>query len=420
MSLRLFRLIVAVVGLALVLGLVYIFIYPGWFWNHWTIPHCWAYLFGVLPFCLIAFQGFYVLTFRVYEPSAELGAGPRGDGDALDAAAPGADVHDADADRAEARREDARREDAHRADAGRATVRAQNIRLEARRQATIDIGQQFGLYLISLDYFVPAGFALIAGLVDAYLLTHSELFLELGLGEGIVEGVIYGALGAYVYVLLNLGYRTFQRDISPGAAVWAGVQLFAGPILGGVVAASLQENVEPTTFTRVAVYFFAGLFPREIIAFIQGTVRRFFGTDTPLRKIVPLPQIRGITVEIEDRLFEEGIGDAYQLAMANPVRLQRNTPFDPRQILAWIDESLLYTALPDNVDALQKAGVSGAIDLAYYWTLSGGSPNHASIEILASRLGMAKELLLDVVRRLNEDAQVQMIWVLYQFLDEGT
>jgi hypothetical protein len=385
MSLRVFRLlIVAVIGI--VVGLVLVFVYPGWFWNYWTIPHCWAYIFGILPFCLIAFQGFYVLTFRrVYEPPRELTPEERRDRDA-----PGA------------------------------VALAENVRSEARRQATIDIGQQFSLYLISLDYFVPAGLALVAGLVDAFLLTHSGLLVELGIDEGIVEGVIYGALGAYTYVLLNLGYRTFQRDVSPGAAIWAGVQLFAGPILGGVVAASLQENVQPATFTRVAIYFFAGLFPREIVAFIQGTVRRFFGTDTPLRKIVPLQRIRGVTVEIEDRLFEEGIGDAYQLAMANPVRLQKNAPFDPRQILSWIDESLLYTALPDHVDALQKAGVSGAIDLAYYWALTGGNADHASIKILASRLGMEKELLLDVVRRLNEDAQVQMIWVLYQFLDEGT
>jgi hypothetical protein len=48
---------------------------------------------------------------------------------------------------------------------------------------------------------------------------------------------------------------------------------------------------------------------------------------------IHLTLVRGITPEIEERLAEEAILDAAALAMANPHRLLRNTPFHERQIL---------------------------------------------------------------------------------------
>ena len=79
---------------------------------------------------------------------------------------------------------------------------------------------------------------------------------------------------------------------------------------------------------------------------------------------MPSRRIHGITPEIEDRLSEEGITDAYALAMAEPMKLYRNTAFDQRQILSWIDEALLVVFFPDDWDDVRKADVSGVIDLA--------------------------------------------------------
>jgi hypothetical protein len=64
---------------------------------------------------------------------------------------------------------------------------------------------------------------------------------------------------------------------------------------------------------------------------------------------------------------------------------------------------------------LQKEGISGAIDLAYYWEMGPkGRPAYDRIQRLAKRINFDAVLFRDVVRRLYEDVQVQLIWSLYQ------
>jgi hypothetical protein len=55
----------------------------------------------------------------------------------------------------------------------------------------------------------------------------------------------------------------------------------------------------------------------------------------------------------EERLIEEGVTDVANLANANPYRLRRNTRFDKRQFISWIDEALLMTYLPNAWLALE-------------------------------------------------------------------
>jgi len=82
----------------------------------------------------------------------------------------------------------------------------------------------------------------------------------------------------------------------------------------------------------------AGLAPRLVVSAVQETLRRLwlptttFAAQAP--RAVPLAQLRGISPAVEERLNEEGIYDSFTMAMANPLRLLRNTPFDRRQIVA--------------------------------------------------------------------------------------
>jgi hypothetical protein len=247
-------------------------------------------------------------------------------------------------------------------------------------------------------------------------------YLPFALSKEVREGVIFGTFGAYVYVLMMLGERTFQRDITPGTAIWSSVQLFLGPVLGGLLAAVLASGEQIGAYSYKIAYFFAGLAPRQLVNIISETVRRFLagGQTLPQVKSIPLQSIRGISQRIEDRLFEEGITDGYLLAMANPIRLHRNTPYDVQQIVAWCDECLLYALVPEYADALQKDGISGAIDLAYYWEMGpNGAPALDRIEALAKRINADDMMLQDIIRRMDEDGQVQLIWSLYQSVGDG-
>ena len=122
--------------------------------------------------------------------------------------------------------------------------------------------------------------------------------------------------------------------------------------------------------------------------------------------------------------------------MASPNRLLRNTSYDARQILSWIDEALLVTTLPRNWQKLEDNGITGAIDLVWYHVNpapaapadpapivvppapphvpAAPAPGRPSLQTLATQTGIDVGILRDVVDRLFEDAQVQLVWVLYQ------
>jgi hypothetical protein len=183
-------------------------------------------------------------------------------------------------------------------------------------------------------------------------------------------------------------------------------------MMGGVAALLLASATAGASnegsFTQDAVFFVVGMLPRQFATFVQSGVRKMFqsGTTTPLRTL-PLTMIRGIGPDVEARLEEEGIYDVSALAYASPHQLIRSTMYAPKQIADWIDEALLIATLPSHWDALEKVGVTGAMDLAWYKTSPG------SIAPLAAEIKMPEPLLNDVVGRLSQDAQVLDLYKLY-------
>src|SRR5262249_47634255 len=133
--------------------------------------------------------------------------------------------------------------------------------------------------------------------------------------------------------------------------------------------------------------------------------------------------IRGIGSQIEERLAEEGIADVNALASAEPVQLFRNTSFDMRQILTWIDEAILIVTLPRRWEALEDEGITGAIDLAWHSSkvmINGAIVNPLPHEIidLAAVAKVAPADFVSTIRRLTQDTQVQYIWTLYNNFTE--
>jgi hypothetical protein len=321
---------------------------------------------------------------------------------------------------------------------------------------------EFGLPMLLLRYALPAGLIGLLGVTWFYLLGEAS-----PVSGDYLRPMRLGAIGAYVYVLLNLGQRNFRRDITGGVAVWCAVTLALGPVLAAVVSylalpGTPQAEQSTLHFASAAVFFLAGFAPRYVASAVEEAARRLLTgagpTAVPTRTL-PLTKIRGITSDIESRLDEEGIVDVYGLAMANPNRILRNTSFDARQIVSWIDEALLIANAPF-WEALEEDGVTGAIDLAWMCLARGTgdsppdpppapAPAHPpvvaavagrvgvqarpaqpatnaapapppppavlpKVVALATRIKIDPQRLMDVVERLFGDAQVQRVWVLYQ------
>jgi hypothetical protein len=277
----------------------------------------------------------------------------------------------------------------------------------------------FGRASLLARYGVPAVMSiLLCATALAALMRPADYWCCLAWQQGtewanLLRGARAGFAGAYIYVMLMLTQRTFRRDVTGGIALWSAAMFVLGPAIAAIVALIWSgDSAAPASnqWTRDAIYFVAGMAPRQFAAIIQRNARKWVAPETnatPTR-VVPLGTIAGITSEIEERLGEEGITDANTLAMADPLLLLRSTSYDRRMIASWMDEALLITNLPDTWQKLQNLGIPGAIDLAWCFE------RDETITMLAEQTGMPKVLLGSIVQRLFEDAQVRIVWTLYQ------
>jgi hypothetical protein len=284
----------------------------------------------------------------------------------------------------------------------------------------------FSSSTLAVRYGTPAVAVALVGIVVYYLMFTGSTVISTDIH---VRAAQLGVAGAYVYVLLYLGQRNFRHDVTGGGAMWCGVVLAIGPVLawalsqfmhGDPVAAAPATSTGPALGSD-ALYFAAGLAPRHVTSFVEEAVRRLWvspsGTNIAAPRTIPITQVRGITPGIAERLSEEGILDLYGLATADPLRLIRNTNFDKRQLISWIDEAILIATLPDHWQALEKDGFTGAIDLVWLHATPEG-PEGQDFAKLAARLKLDDvSILVGVVKRLHGDPQLRLIWVLYQYID---
>ncbi|MCC6409799.1 MAG: hypothetical protein IT453_21780 [Planctomycetes bacterium] len=334
-----------------------------------------------------------------------------------------------------------------------------------RRAVERSVDREFDGIVLLLRFGVPALLMLLVLLAWMLRLLQADDPL---LSPEMKSAAWIGLSGAYCYTLLQLGQRAFVRDITNGVATWCALTLVLGPMLAilltklglegvtadGTVPAG-QTNGSAVGGLLLAVHFVAGFSPRYVIETIFEGVRKrtgYMSSANVVARGVPLTDVRGIVPEVAERLGEEGISDVAGLALADPVRLLRNTAYDKRQVLGWIDEAILIVTMPEHWQAIEKQGITGAIDLAWCSCVDAkrGEPdarreeplpasNAISPAMLAAahaaavapaqareaacsppieRLSLAIHFdactLDDISKRLFEDAQVGMIWALYQ------
>ena len=307
---------------------------------------------------------------------------------------------------------------------------------QSKTWAQSAIDNNFNLRTLFTRYGLPAVLLGITGIVVTDLMVEPQNYFSAHLlsdnpnaATMMMRGIRLGAVGAYVYVLLQLGRRTFRHDVTGTVAMWCWVTLVLGPVLAGAVAFLWRAEAPPQSggwWGTGVVLFFTGFAPRRVVAAIEQAAAELLKigpTAVVQPRVVPLTQIRGIGPQIEERLSEEGIVDVNLLASAEPVRLMRNTPFDMRQILSWIDEAILMVTLPRGWQALEEEGITGAIDLAWYYDQVIDErgfpvPPTPAMTELAEKAKLNYENLVAVIKRLNQDRQVQTIWSLYNNFTE--
>lgn len=245
----------------------------------------------------------------------------------------------------------------------------------------------------------------------------------------ILRGLRWGVAGAFVYVLIDFGARFFRNDLTVGAATWAIITLIVGPTLAVLFSVGwrMQVTAADSAWQTGAVLFFAGLAPRRVVAIVETAALKLLKAQADSMgppKLIPLNQLRGVTMEIAARLREENIEDASALAYADPIRLVQNLPYDLRQVIDWMDQALLAVALPKHYEAVREKGVSGAIDLAWRWLDASVSPESGgkiavasappeSFKLLANDADPEARVIYATAGQLFYEEQVCLLWVMY-------
>jgi hypothetical protein len=245
----------------------------------------------------------------------------------------------------------------------------------------------------------------------------------------LARGLQWGVAGAYVYVLVTFGSRSFRNDLTVGATVWAIITLIVGPALAVVLALGWKWKSPASGeigWQTAIVLFFAGLAPRQVMNLIEAAALLILKAPAEARAtLIPLTKLRGISSELAVRLKEENIEDVIGLAYADPIRLVQSVPYDLRQVVEWIDQAQLAVALPDQHEVLTQRGVTGAIDLAWRWLQAcEEDPNSGKVTVRHAKAvpdsfkRLVREerdaaIVYDTARQMFYEEHVRLLWVMY-------
>lgn len=181
---------------------------------------------------------------------------------------------------------------------------------ESKKRAEDTIQKQFGLKTLFIRYGLPAMLLGITGHVFINILVAPNSFFSLiesingqairdATDERILLGIKFGTLGAYIYILLELGRRTFRHDITGASAMWCLVTLVLGPVLAATVSVLWRMDSPQATggWGASVVLFFTGFAPRRVIAAIEQAAAQLLrlGPQTVVEtRLIPLSKFAGL------------------------------------------------------------------------------------------------------------------------------
>jgi hypothetical protein len=190
--------------------------------------------------------------------------------------------------------------------------------------------------------------------------------------------------GAYLWCVLYLIRRVNNYDLTPYSFLLCGMRILLALAIALTVRHTIFTNAslvtgaggeiagETTfaTYLAVLVAFLLGFYPAAGLDYLmkrgqEFAIKRPHPDAAALRHSLPLDMIDGLTDFVRFRLEELEYEDVQNLATANPVLLYVETPYNILQIIDWIAQAQLITAVgPRKVQELRKLNVRTIFDLA--------------------------------------------------------
>lgn len=177
--------------------------------------------------------------------------------------------------------------------------------------------------------------------------------------------VAFGFLGAYFFSLQYLLRRYLARDLPPGVYMHLVVRTWIAMILTFVYATirgPVSDTGVPVWATDVVVVsFVGGVIPNIIWQNLRNRALLLLGkVGHEESNEMPFGKIQGLNTWQQARLLEAGVENAQNLAMADVVELIVATRLGAVRLLDWIDQSMLYVHVGDEIEQYRAQGIRTA------------------------------------------------------------
>lgn len=186
--------------------------------------------------------------------------------------------------------------------------------------------------------------------------------------------------GAYLWCVLYLIRRVNNYDLTPYSFLLCGMRILLALAIALTIRHTIFTNVSLSadgggetgfaTYLAILTAFLLGFYPAAGLDYLvrrgqEFTIKRPHPDAAGLRHTLPLDTIDGLTDFVRFRLEELEYEDVQNLATANPVLLYVETPYNILEIIDWIAQAQLITAVgPKKVQDLRKLNVRTIFDLA--------------------------------------------------------
>ena len=227
----------------------------------------------------------------------------------------------------------------------------------------------------SWNYIAQSIPPILATMLGISLFMNLEtMWTELGIfGDGL-KAMQFGFLGAYIFSL-QLVYRRYTTfDLQPIVYMYCALTIIAGIVFNFVAFEAINalngpENASGLTEGLLPIVAFSlGYFPYLAIRWFNRVGYSALGVQRRRASFLPLGLIDGISQFHETRLRDEGIDNVQNLASAELDELLINTRFSAPQVIAWVDQAILYLYLESNeIETFRRGGIRCFTDLQDYW-----------------------------------------------------